>query len=126
MAGTIVADDLKHSNNDTVGTEYIINGSLRAWGACTDAGVSRDSGTLNVSSISDGGTGGKTFNYTASFSARAMSGIGQDLVGARGNISGYTWGTASGTTASKIVSQYYNGSAYADTSGSFISTGDLA
>ena len=126
MAGKIIADQIEHSTAGSLDTSYVVNGSAKAWGACTDAGVSRDSGTHNVSSISDGGADGKTFNYTSIFSSRAMSGIGQDAVGSRANVSGYTWPTASGTTASKIVVQYYNGSSYADTIASFISTGDLA
>lgn len=64
MAGTIVADDLKHSNNDTVGTEYIINGSAKCWVHWDGTGTASINDSLNTASITDNGTGNYTFAYS--------------------------------------------------------------
>ena len=56
MAGTIIADDLKHSNNDTVGTEYIINGSAKAR-IRYNQDTSTNVGSFNVTSYTDSASG---------------------------------------------------------------------
>jgi len=58
MAGKIVADTLEHSTAGSLSTEYVVNGSAKAWfnlngNAATPA--FRDSFAL--SSVTDGGTG---------------------------------------------------------------------
>jgi len=64
MAGTIVADDLKHSNNDTVGTEYIINGSAKMWANIIASNTPTAKDSLNLSSLTDQANGITTFTYS--------------------------------------------------------------
>jgi len=65
MAGTILADDIQHSTAGSVGTEYVVNGSAKAWISLNgDTASSRDS--LNVGSITDHGVGNYTTNISSS------------------------------------------------------------
>ena len=128
MAGKIVADTLEHSTAGSLDTQYVVNGSIKAFGQCDATGTSHHGGTFNVSSITDSGTSGKVFNYTNTFSSATNSGIGERTVGERTNSAGFMWTLSSGAglTASSIQIQYYDGSNYTDTLASFYSTGDLA
>ena len=63
MAGTIIADDLQHSNNDTVGTEYLIHGSAKVWTRFNPSS-NTEIDSLNQSSRTDNGTGKSTINFT--------------------------------------------------------------
>ena len=62
MAGKIVADTLEHSTAGSIATNYVVEGSLKAWvGAEVDATHQR---SLNFSSSSDNGTGSYTHTLT--------------------------------------------------------------
>ena len=64
MAGKIVADTLDHSTAGSVDTQYVVNGSAKAWILFSmSAGTVTDD--VNFSSITDDGTG----NFTLSFSS---------------------------------------------------------
>ena len=58
MAGTIIADTLTHSTAGSVTTDYVVNGSAKAW-----ASIDQDStghpvyDSFNTASTSDGGAG---------------------------------------------------------------------
>jgi hypothetical protein len=67
MAGTIIADTLTHSTAGSVTTDYVVNGSAKAWINYQQAAtfVIRDS--LNISSVNDDGDGLADTNYTSSF-----------------------------------------------------------
>jgi len=63
MAGKIVADTLEHSTAGSVTTDYVVNGSAKAW--CNLNGTTfgnRDG--LNVASNTDNGTGDYTTTFT--------------------------------------------------------------
>jgi len=129
MVGIVKVDTLQNNaGTSSVDMDYVVNGSIKAFGQCDATGTSHLGGTFNVASITDSGTSGKVFNYTNTFSSATNSGIGERTVGERTNSSGFTWTLSggSGLTASSIQIQYYNGTAYGDTLAAFYSTGDLA
>ena len=56
MAGTIVADTLTHSTAGSVTTNFVVNGSAKAWLQYNQT-TPAVAGSFNVSSISDDSTG---------------------------------------------------------------------
>jgi len=73
MAGKIIADQIEHSTAGSLDTQYVVNGSAKAWvhfdahgdAAVSGTPISRDS--LNVSTIGDDGTGDYTVNFGSNF-----------------------------------------------------------
>jgi hypothetical protein len=57
MAGTIAADTLTHSTAGSIATNYVVEGSAKAWINFDGTGTIASRDSLNVSSLSDGGTG---------------------------------------------------------------------
>jgi len=65
MAGTIVADTLTHSTAGSIATNYVVEGSAKAWFSMNEATpVFNDS--FNFTSITDNATGDKTVSFTSS------------------------------------------------------------
>lgn len=65
MAGTIVADTLTHSTAGSIATNYVVEGSAKAWFSMNEATpVFNDS--FNFASITDNATGDKTVSFTSS------------------------------------------------------------
>ena len=65
MAGKIVADTLEHSTAGSIATNYVVEGSAKAWHrGSSDGETLHDS--LNVSTLGDTNTGIQTVNLTAS------------------------------------------------------------
>jgi len=124
MAGTIVADDLKHSNNDTVGTEYIINGAAKAWLNFADSGTASINTSFNLSSITDVGTAEYQHNWTNTFDGDASYAVlacgvqgSYDLSFETNALASYanTWLSVGGTDRDNALGQ-----------ASVTATGDLA
>lgn len=68
MAGKIVADTLEHSTAGSVTTDYVVNGSAKAWlQMVSDQATLNDS--LNVSSVADTATGRMKVAVTNAFNA---------------------------------------------------------
>ena len=65
--GKIKADTLEHSTAGSLDTQYVVNGSAKAWVYFqgTSTVTSRDS--LNVTSLTDNGTGDYTITYTSAY-----------------------------------------------------------
>ena len=64
--GKIVADQIQHSSEGTVGTQYVVNGVAKA--RCNFNLSTHAAGeTLNNSSITDTGTGLADLNFTNNF-----------------------------------------------------------
>ena len=99
MAGTIVADTLTHSTAGSIATNYVVEGSAKAWASWNSTTTVQDS--LNISSLSDSGTGVTVNNFSSSFSNALFSTSGShDRLG--GNINSFlvnAFGTASVTTS---------------------------
>jgi|TARA_R100001480_G_scaffold142871_1_gene140513 hypothetical protein len=62
MAGKIVADQLEHSTAGSLDTQFVVNGSAKAWAFTTD-NVITDS--LNTSSSTDNDTGHYTITLAS-------------------------------------------------------------
>lgn len=80
MAGTIIADTLTHSTAGSVTTDFVVNGSAKAWvrydGTSVTAGADLVGvgDSFNYSSVVDNGTGNYTFSFTNSMSSVNWSG----------------------------------------------------
>ena len=69
MAGKIVADTLEHSTSGSVSTQYVVEGSAKAWIATEGEATPAIRISLNHSSVTDNGVGDQTMTYTSTFSA---------------------------------------------------------
>jgi len=67
MAGTIIADTLTHSTAGSVTTDYVVNGSAKAWVNFNGTGTIAARDSLNNASLTDNGTGDYSVGYTNSF-----------------------------------------------------------
>ena len=79
MAGKIVADTLEHSTAGSIATNYVVEGSAKAWfnlNAATPA--LRDS--FNIASITDEGTGQYEGNFTSAMGNGDYSANGSSTV----------------------------------------------
>ena len=66
MAGTIVVDTLTHSSVGSVNTQFVVEGSAKMWiNLDGDAGTPAALDSLNVGSITDGGSGVYTYNFSS-------------------------------------------------------------
>ena len=66
MAGKIVADTLEHSTAGSLDTQFVVNGSAKAWAKITQDSTHTLNSNLNFSSIVDGGTGETDLLFTSS------------------------------------------------------------
>ena len=66
--GTLKADTLTHSTAGSLATNYVVNGSLKAWRKYDTNGGTTNTESFNYSSITDGGTGDSTHTLTNSMS----------------------------------------------------------
>lgn len=64
--GKIVADQIQHSSEGTVGTQYVVSGSAKAWVKYNQSTPGIDN-SLNVSSVTDNATAKYTINYTSNW-----------------------------------------------------------
>jgi len=68
--GKVVADQIQHSSEGTVDTQYVVRGGAKAlssWANSADTNQLSDGSGLNTSSATDGGIGIFTINYTNNF-----------------------------------------------------------
>ena len=83
MAGKIVADTLEHSTAGSIATNYVVNGSAKAWATHTQSGTYTLHDSLNVSSLTDDGTGKTFYNWTSNLGNAlysATAGMGEFAV----------------------------------------------
>jgi len=80
MAGKIVADTLEHSTAGSIATNYVVDGSAKAWVNFDGTGTIAARDSLNLSSLTDVGTGRYTITVSSAFgNANYMSaGMSQD------------------------------------------------
>mgnify|MGYP003132034856 CR=1 FL=1 len=64
MAGTIAADTLTHSTAGSIATNYVVNGSAKAWVNFDGTGTISIRDGNNATSLTDSGTGLYSVNYT--------------------------------------------------------------
>ena len=80
MAGKIVADTLEHSTAGSIATNYVVEGSLKAWinfdGSATGAVGDYDRDSFNCSVLTDHGSGSFTLGFTNNFGNANYAGAG--------------------------------------------------
>jgi hypothetical protein len=64
MAGKIIADTLEHSTAGSVTTDYVVNGSAKAYFNVNMSSTATFNKSLNFSSVSDEGTGEFRVTFT--------------------------------------------------------------
>ena len=94
MAGKIVADTLEHSTAGSIATNYVVEGSAKAWSNIDGLGTVLARGSLNTSSITDNAVGDYSTNFTNSLDN--VNGVASSFAG-------------SGTVANQINSQSFQG-----------------
>ena len=85
MAGTIVADTLTHSTAGSIATNYVVDGSAKAWASVDMTGTASIKSSLNTSSLADNGTGIGTLTLT-----NALTNTDQGAAGGSGGRAGTT------------------------------------
>ena len=65
--GKIVADQIQHSSEGTVGTQYVVSGSAKAWVNANNDATTNSS--FNISTGTDHATGQFSYTLTNSFTA---------------------------------------------------------
>jgi hypothetical protein len=66
MAGKIVADTLEHSTAGSIATNYVVNGSAKAWVNVDGTGTVSLRDSFNATSLTDNGTGDYSHSFTNS------------------------------------------------------------
>ena len=66
MAGKIIADTLEHSTAGSIATNYVVEGSVKAYGMVDGTGTVNLITSFNASGVTDNGTGDYTLNLTNS------------------------------------------------------------
>jgi hypothetical protein len=68
MAGTIVADTLTHSTAGSITTNYVVEGSAKAWGSFRGDGTAAINDSFNTTSLTDNATGRFEIAFATSMS----------------------------------------------------------
>ena len=126
MASELRVNTLKDAaGNNSVGMEYVANGSAKAWCNFNGTGTIASRDSLNVSSLTDVGTGNYTSNYTSAYAAadyaingsvKYNSGVAFDGV----------YSVEDQQAGNTSVYSVYGGTLFDSTIVSILSTGDLA
>lgn len=74
--GKIVADQIQHSSEGTVGTQYVVNGSAKAWARFDTISTTVLNDGFNVSTLTDLGTGNTQINLTNSMASTNYAVLG--------------------------------------------------
>jgi len=125
MAGKIIADTLEHSTAGSIATNYVVDGSAKAWCSANASEVIYDSQSLNISSLLDVDVGEIDFSLTnavtsTSACVQATAGSGSARVG-------QTEGTPWADTSTIQYQCYSTGGTNADAGYNFIAVfGSLA
>ena len=72
--GTLKADTLTHSTAGSLATNYVVEGTAKAWTFLTGASFAASGNSLNISSVTDNATGRPEPNFTNAFSSDDIAG----------------------------------------------------
>jgi hypothetical protein len=129
MAGTIAADTLTHSTAGSIATNYVVEGSAKAWVRYNGTGTAAISDSFNTASITDDGTGAYTFAFSSSMnnSNFACNATSKEVDGSLANNNGtgamlHTYATGS----FKVLSYSPDGNGRDPAVGNTSTHGDLA
>ncbi len=129
MAGTIVADTLTHSTAGSIATNYVVNGSAKAW--CAIDGDTTVLDSLNIASTTDNGSGDNSYTFSnalanATFAVSGMS-KSDDNAGVRATFMQFSANNTSiATTFFRLTSQYDNSNTREAEYATSIAHGELA
>jgi len=73
MAGKIVADTLEHSTAGSLDTQYVVNGSAKAWNSFQGTGTIVFIKSFQCSSLVDANTGDYDVNLTSAMDSTSYS-----------------------------------------------------
>jgi len=122
--GTLKADTLTHSTAGSLATNFVVNGSLKAWFKLDGSGTIAEFDSFNISSFTDNGTGDYSGTFTnamanANYSANAATGSN--------DVFGSIIGGSQATTLLRVAAHYYGSSANIDRDQVYaMAAGDLA
>ena len=128
--GTLKADTLTHSTAGSLATNYVVEGSAKAWVHFTSVTTTAARDSFNISSLTDTDTGDTTVNISNAFNnddyACVMFTNANSGTGSGAFTNHYTGGLFSRTTSS-IAHTAHNGSAPTDSAlNDIVFHGDLA
>lgn len=128
MAGTIAADTLTHSTAGSLTTDYVVNGSAKAWADFSLSGSHSISASLNFSSITDNGTGKTTLALGSNMSSANYAGSGSTFKASTGTAysTSVTLGDAKSSSSIPLFIMYTNYFMDPASNNHFIVQGDLA
>ena len=120
MAGKIVADTLEHSTAGSIATNYVVEGSAKAWANYSQVDVTvRDS--LNIASVTDTSAGIHTYVFSNSMSNANWA------AGFITRNNRHQWNTDEGATTGRAVRTADSNNTVSDNdSNTIICMGDLA
>ena len=78
MAGTIAADTLTHSTAGSITTNYVVEGSAKAWANSNLTGTQSNRDSFNIASITDAGVGVANYGISNTMSDGNYSGVAQE------------------------------------------------
>jgi hypothetical protein len=128
MAGTIIADTLTHSTAGSVTTDYVVNGSAKAWVNFNGTGTIAARDSLNVSGLVDDATSDYTVNLSnamanSNFAIVDSSCYDSDVGGASAtgvteslpaSTTSYALHSGRSTSGSEFDNQYVYGTIFGD------------
>jgi hypothetical protein len=85
MAGTIAADTLTHSTAGSIATNYVVEGSAKAWVNFNTNTSTSVLDSFNTASLTDNGTGDTTQTFTNAMNNANFSSNGSGVHGAVNN-----------------------------------------
>ena len=123
MAGKIIADTLEHSTAGSIATNYVVNGSAKAW-FHFNMSTATIQDSLNAASITDSATGQFLMNISSAFSSIEYATLSATGDNATNN-------TSADTNEARSSSQYShnhweNNASYDVANASNSALGDLA
>ena len=121
--GKIKADTLEHSTAGSLDTQYVVNGSAKAWSS-VQADQSTQNDSLNVSSVSDAGVGLCQRNFINSFASNPFGNTGLSVE--QLNNAGFSRFSDTSSAGSIQTNVRNTSNAQADHQNSCLILGDLA
>ena len=119
--GTLKADTLTHSTAGSLATNYVVNGSAKAW-AFTAADGASINDSFNISSLGDTAAGQQTLNFNNAFGSANHSVVASQGTGNQHDVVMST--KAAGTQLIKIYDP--DAGAFQDSLINAVAHGDLA
>jgi hypothetical protein len=129
MAGTIAADTLTHSTAGSIATNYVVEGSAKAWVNINTNTSTSVLDSFNTASLTDNGTGDTTQTFTNAMNNANFASNGSGVHGSLSNYDSNLTIPHEDTPTTTTVRSQMSNSAAAVSDGPYISHsihGDLA